>query len=34
MPFQRYTQAGVLALGAWMAMHSNNPLVVGSLFGS
>jgi HlyB family type I secretion system ABC transporter len=33
MPFQRYTQAGVLALGAFMAMNSNNPLVVGSLFG-
>ncbi len=33
MPFQRYTQAGVLALGAYMAMHTNNPLVVGSLFG-
>ncbi len=33
MPFQRYTQAGVLAVGAYMAMHTNNPLVVGSLFG-
>jgi ABC-type bacteriocin/lantibiotic exporter with double-glycine peptidase domain len=33
MPFQRYTQVGVLALGAYMAISSNNPLVVGSLFG-
>jgi HlyB family type I secretion system ABC transporter len=33
MPLQRYTQAGVLALGAYMAINSNNPLVIGSLFG-
>jgi HlyB family type I secretion system ABC transporter len=33
MPFQRYAQAGVLALGAYEAIVSNNPLVVGSLFG-
>jgi ABC-type bacteriocin/lantibiotic exporter with double-glycine peptidase domain len=33
MPFQRYAQAGVLALGAYEAISSNNPLVIGSLFG-
>ncbi len=33
MPFQRYAQAGVLALGAYEAITSNSPLVIGSLFG-
>jgi HlyB family type I secretion system ABC transporter len=33
MPFQRYTQVGVLALGAYFAIVSNNPLEIGSLFG-
>jgi HlyB family type I secretion system ABC transporter len=33
MPFQRYCQVGVLALGAYMAITSNNPVEVGSLFG-
>ena len=33
MPFQRYATAGVLALGAYIAITSTNPLVVGSLFG-
>ncbi len=33
MPFQRYAQAGVLALGAYEAITTNNPLVIGSLFG-
>ncbi len=33
MPFQRYTQVGVLALGAYLAISSNNPVEIGSLFG-
>jgi HlyB family type I secretion system ABC transporter len=33
MPFQRYAQVGVLALGAYMAVVSNNPVEIGSLFG-
>jgi HlyB family type I secretion system ABC transporter len=33
MPFQRYTQVGVLALGAYLAIASNNPVEIGSLFG-
>jgi HlyB family type I secretion system ABC transporter len=33
MPFQRYCQFGVMALGAYIALNSNNPLDVGSLFG-
>jgi len=33
MPFQRYAQAGVLALGAYEAISTNSPLVIGSLFG-
>jgi HlyB family type I secretion system ABC transporter len=33
MPFQRYTQVGVLALGAYLAITSNNPVEIGSLFG-
>ncbi|MDR3520803.1 MAG: peptidase domain-containing ABC transporter [Acidocella sp.] len=33
MPFQRYCQFGVLALGAYMAVNSNNPVEIGSLFG-
>jgi HlyB family type I secretion system ABC transporter len=33
MPFQRYTQVGVLALGAYFAISSNNPVEIGSLFG-
>jgi HlyB family type I secretion system ABC transporter len=33
MPLQRYCQVGVLALGAYMAVASNNPVEVGSLFG-
>jgi HlyB family type I secretion system ABC transporter len=33
MPFQRYTQVGVLALGAYLAIVSNNPVEIGSLFG-
>ncbi|OYV34466.1 MAG: ABC transporter ATP-binding protein [Rhodospirillales bacterium 20-64-7] len=33
MPLQRYCQYGALTLGAFIAMRSNNPLDVGSLFG-
>lgn len=33
MPFERYTQSGVLALGAYMAISSNNPLILGGLIG-
>jgi HlyB family type I secretion system ABC transporter len=33
MPLQRYCQYGALTLGAFIAMSSNNPLDVGSLFG-
>ncbi|WP_181952129.1 peptidase domain-containing ABC transporter [Rhodomicrobium lacus] len=33
MPFEKYTQAGVLALGAYLAMTSNNPLSLGGLIG-
>ncbi len=33
MPFQRYAQAGVLALGAYEAITTNSPLMIGSLFG-
>jgi len=31
--FEKYTQAGVLALGAYIAMTSNNPLSLGGLIG-
>ena len=33
MPFERYTQGGVLALGAYIALTSNNPLSLGGLIG-
>jgi len=33
MPFEKYTQAGVLAFGAYLAVTSNNPLSLGSLIG-
>ncbi len=33
MPFEKYTQAGVLALGAYIALDSNNPLSLGALIG-
>jgi HlyB family type I secretion system ABC transporter len=33
MPLQRYSQYGVLILGAFVALHSNNPLDIGSLTG-
>jgi HlyB family type I secretion system ABC transporter len=33
MPFEKYTQAGVLALGAYIALSSNNPLSLGGLIG-
>jgi ABC-type bacteriocin/lantibiotic exporter with double-glycine peptidase domain len=33
MPFEKYTQAGVLALGAYLAMSSDNPLSLGGLIG-
>jgi ABC-type bacteriocin/lantibiotic exporter with double-glycine peptidase domain len=33
LPLQRYSQYGVMALGAYMAVTSNNPLDVGSLTG-
>ncbi|HLY88251.1 MAG TPA: peptidase domain-containing ABC transporter, partial [Acetobacteraceae bacterium] len=33
MPFEKYTQAGVLAFGAFLAVTSNNPLSLGSLIG-
>ncbi len=33
MPFEKYTQAGVLALGAYIAVTSNNALSLGGLIG-
>jgi ABC-type bacteriocin/lantibiotic exporter with double-glycine peptidase domain len=33
MPFEKYTQVGVLALGAYVAVTSNNPLSLGGLIG-
>ena len=33
MPFEKYTQAGVLAAGAYLALTSNNPLSLGGLIG-
>ena len=33
MPFEKYTQAGVLALGAYIALTSDNPLSLGGLIG-
>jgi ABC-type bacteriocin/lantibiotic exporter with double-glycine peptidase domain len=33
MPFEKYTQVGVLALGAYIAMTSDNPLSLGALIG-
>jgi ABC-type bacteriocin/lantibiotic exporter with double-glycine peptidase domain len=33
MPFQRYSQFGVMAVGAYIALNSNNPLDIGSLMG-
>jgi HlyB family type I secretion system ABC transporter len=33
MPFEKYTQVGVLALGAYLAMVSENPLSLGALIG-
>jgi|AGTN01.3.fsa_nt_gi ABC-type bacteriocin/lantibiotic exporters, contain an N-terminal double-glycine peptidase domain len=33
MPFEKYTQVGVLALGAYIALASNNPLSLGALIG-
>jgi ABC-type bacteriocin/lantibiotic exporter with double-glycine peptidase domain len=33
MPFEKYTQAGVLAFGAYLAIGSNNPLSIGGLIG-
>jgi HlyB family type I secretion system ABC transporter len=33
MPFEKYTQVGVLALGAYIALTSNNPLSLGALIG-
>ena len=33
MPFEKYTQAGVLAFGAYLALTSNNPLSLGGLIG-
>ncbi|HLJ21468.1 MAG TPA: peptidase domain-containing ABC transporter [Stellaceae bacterium] len=33
MPFEKYTLAGVLALGAYIAVTSNNPLSIGGLIG-
>jgi HlyB family type I secretion system ABC transporter len=33
MPFEKYTQVGVLALGGYIALSSNNPLSIGSLIG-
>jgi len=33
MPFEKYTQAGVLAAGAYIALTSNNPLSLGGLIG-
>jgi HlyB family type I secretion system ABC transporter len=33
MPFEKYTQFGVLALGAYIALTSNDPLSLGGLIG-
>jgi HlyB family type I secretion system ABC transporter len=33
MPFEKYTQVGVLALGAYFALTSDNPLSLGGLIG-
>jgi HlyB family type I secretion system ABC transporter len=33
MPFEKYTQVGVLAFGAYIAMTSNDPLSLGALIG-
>jgi ABC-type bacteriocin/lantibiotic exporter with double-glycine peptidase domain len=33
MPFEKYTQIGVMALGAYIALTSNNPLSLGALIG-
>lgn len=33
MPFEKYTVAGVLALGAFIALSSDNPLSLGGLIG-
>lgn len=33
LPLQRYSQFGVLVLGAYIALNSNNPLDIGSLTG-
>ncbi|MGF7160896.1 HlyB family type I secretion system ABC transporter [Rhodoligotrophos appendicifer] len=33
MPFEKYTQFGVLALGAYFALTSNDPLSLGGLIG-
>jgi HlyB family type I secretion system ABC transporter len=33
VPFEKYTQAGVLAFGAYIAMTSSNPLSLGGLIG-
>ncbi|HEY1858461.1 peptidase domain-containing ABC transporter [Acidocella sp.] len=33
MPLQRYCQYGAMMLGAYLAIHSNNPVDVGSLTG-
>jgi ABC-type bacteriocin/lantibiotic exporter with double-glycine peptidase domain len=33
MPFDKYAQVGVLALGAYIAVTMNNPLSLGSLIG-
>lgn len=33
MPFERYTQAGVLAFGALLAVTADNPLSLGGLIG-
>ena len=33
MPFEKYTSVGVLALGAYIAMNTDNPLSLGGLIG-
>lgn len=33
MPFEKYTQAGVLAVGAYIALTSDNPISIGGLIG-
>jgi HlyB family type I secretion system ABC transporter len=33
IPFQRYSYFGVMCLGAFMAISTNNPVMIGSLFG-